>query len=70
MINGVYTAFPGAIFYSADPNAGGNFVDPANRGNMTYFKPAAIFKSAVVSIPGAYDIYVVVFIYQLVKALS
>ncbi len=68
MINGVYTAFPGAIFYSDQPGAGGTFVDPDGKGNMTYFKPAAIFKSAVASIPGAYDIYVVVFIYQLVGA--
>jgi hypothetical protein len=35
---------------------------PANRGNMTYFNPAAIFKSAVVSIPGAYGIYVGIYI--------
>jgi len=68
MINGIYTAFPGTIFYSADPSAGGNFVDPADMGNMTYFKPAAIFKSAITSVPGAYDIYVIVFIYQLVGA--
>lgn len=66
MINGVYTAFPGAVFYSDQPGAGGNLVDPADRGNMTYFKPAAIFKSAITSVPGAYDVYVIVFIYQLV----
>ncbi len=70
MINGVYTAFPGTIFYSADPGAGGNPVDPASRGDMTYFKPAAIFKSAITSVPGVYDIYVIVFIYQLVGAPS
>jgi len=68
MINGIYTAFPGAIFYSADPSAGGTMVDPSNRGNMTYFKPAAIFKSAIASVPGVYDVYVIVFIYQLVGA--
>jgi len=68
MINGIYTAFPGTIFYSADPNAGGTMVDPSNRGNMTYFKPAAIFKSAIASVPGVYDVYVIVFIYQLVGA--
>ncbi len=68
MVNGVYTAFPGAIFYSDYPGSGGNLVDPANRGDMKYFKPAAIFKSAIASIPGGYDIYVIVFIYQLVGA--
>jgi len=66
MINGAYTAFPGTVFYSANPSAGGNPVDPADKGNMTYFRPAAIFKSAIVSLPGSYDVYVVVFIYQLV----
>lgn len=66
MINGIYTAFPGAIFYSADPGVDGTMVDPSNMGNMTYFKPAAIFKSAIASVPGVYDVYVIVFIYQLV----
>ncbi|MEZ0289860.1 MAG: hypothetical protein ABWJ42_02075 [Sulfolobales archaeon] len=66
MIDGMLRLFPGYTFYSDFPENGGVAVE---RPSFEYFKPAAILYSYTpVSVGGYYNVYVVVFIYQLLTS--